>query len=74
MTSETDVKACPFCGGEAHSVRDPERGGHNEAPSSIWITCRKCGARGPIFDEHDPNRIGYYHYLLKAVEAWNKRA
>jgi Lar family restriction alleviation protein len=74
MTGETDVKTCPFCGGVARLMREPERGGHNEAPASVRISCTKCGALGPSFDETNPNRTPRMHYAIKAALAWNKRA
>ena len=59
MTEE--LKPCPFCGGEAHMIRDklttsPKR--------EIYyrVVCSKC-----------PCVIGVFMYEDEAVEAWNRR-
>lgn len=55
MTS--DLKPCPFCGGEAIQCGD------NEWTSRHWIMCRNCHA----------SPKGTVRELSLAIEAWNTR-
>lgn len=60
MKNQTELKSCPFCGGEARwKYRKPFGS----------IVCKKCGAMPYVFwdeyEEMDSNK--------KAVEAWNRR-
>ena len=53
----TDLKPCPFCGGEAEAL---DLGGH----FADYITCIECEADGP--------RGGHCN-LEDAIELWNRR-
>lgn len=54
----TDLKPCPFCGGEAkRSIETFER------TILSWIYCTNCGAAG-----------GYRPTEAEAIAAWNTRA
>lgn len=61
---EIRLKPCPFCGGEASYVFDPE--GIKDTEGRMWayqITCNKCCATaGLCFSQQ------------MAAEAWNRRA
>lgn len=54
----SDLKPCPFCGGEAT---------HDTNGSEIWVICKKCGARcaGSFFSGKKGVQI--------VNERWNKR-
>ena len=55
----SDLKPCPFCGGEAT---------HDTDGSAIWVICKKCGARctSSFFSGKKGVRI--------VDERWNRRA
>lgn len=41
------LKLCPFCGGEAKLVKTTECWGHGEYHEVRYVTCTKCGVKGP---------------------------
>ena len=59
-SSETTLKPCPFCGGEA-------RLSGNMTRSDNWVVCRRCGVHYPA-----DTRLEFTE--AEAVEAWNTRA
>ena len=66
MTTNTDIKPCPFCGEAANieSVEDTEKGGY-----VYVIGCGDCCydlMSGPI-------GIGWYKTTNEAINAWNER-
>ena len=59
----TEIKKCPFCGGEGYLLSHPH--GYNdgdEADRDYYIKCRSCAAEGP-WARHDEN----------AITLWNMR-
>lgn len=60
MTSQTELLACPFCGGAAHFDSDDD--------NWEWIECEGCGMQGnrsaSLMEDCKP----------KLAEAWNRRA
>ena len=70
----TELKPCPFCGGEA-KLADNEFGepvfDNNlaqvdfmySAPDAFWVECKDCFAMS-----------GSYNTEEEAIEAWNRRA
>lgn len=76
----TEIKPCPFCGGEARMVCTSTVSECELLSKTFIITCGKCGVRSP-----KPFRIyvrigndGTCTYDAsekdKAIEAWNRRA
>jgi len=61
---ETELKNCPFCGGEA-TLSEETTDKKNEFEFA-WIGCQKC----QCFINYINNTIGN----SKAIEAWNRRA
>lgn len=65
----SDLKPCPFCGGEAEADADGVSEGSHDW-QEIRVACLSCGAR--IEDERcaccHPNR------WAEAIAAWNRRA
>ena len=59
----TELKSCPFCGGEAELQHDHSGGGYS------YIRCVKCGVRSIMFmKEFDRSSDA------DAVNYWNGRA
>ena len=65
----TELKPCPFCGGEAEIVNHTT----HTIPIglSAYVQCKKCKASGKSFEQ------GCYNYdiryIFKAIDAWNGR-
>ena len=58
MSEKTELKACPFCGGEAKRM-----GFKNSSRTWGWVECKGCGAGVVSYNnDRDP------------VAAWNTRA
>ena len=62
----SDLKMCPFCGGEAKLGFGGE--GSATAKGMSFVRCEKCGAMGAKFMMDRT-----YSSDEKAIEAWNKR-
>ena len=55
----SELRPCPFCGGEAHVMAQ-----HWDDGSHVWwVECRACGAEAKRCDDG-----------LEAIDAWNTRA
>ena len=63
----TELKRCPFCGGEA-AIQTSISSSIPNCPTAICY-CKKCNASGNRFEDinHDGSSI------YKAIEAWNRR-
>jgi hypothetical protein len=61
----TELKPCPFCGGEA-DIRHEHRwiSGMNGGYSGTYIVCKKCCCRTCTYDWEDEDQM---------YEAWNRR-
>lgn len=83
----TELRPCPFCGGEAQADNDAYRERYiNEvfgyvtepAARNAWVFCTVCGAKGRTI--HDREYDGYKsrereeRMRQEAAEAWNHRA
>ena len=66
--NETELKPCPFCGGEATPVYCENGSSYTSNVLIVskrgTVKCKKCEIRLP--------RI--YSRVSKAIEAWNRRA
>ena len=65
----SELKPCPFCGGEAE-IRTQDRPDGNTHYYVYIVRCKECRARTEDFP------IAYYvhHDVEDAIEAWNRRA
>lgn len=62
----TDLKKCPFCGGEAVIDSNKFCAGHGDFYTRFQIRCRKCRKRGKVIYDYDG-----YDALRKEIERWN---
>lgn len=61
----SELRPCPFCGGEAILYASPEGG--------ICVMCWKCGAKTSIRSDH----LGFSkptNATKSVIEDWNRRA
>ena len=58
MKSNTDLKRCPFCGGEAKIDKTTS--------NAVEVACSECSASTPLF-------WAFIGGEEKAIEAWNTR-
>lgn len=61
----TELKPCPFCGGNATLVEYWFKGTANV--KHYFVQCKKCGVR-------KDNHHNGYNARTKAIDDWNKRA
>lgn len=78
--SKTDLKPCPFCGGEAELLRTKCTAPYlDELVKEFSVMCRRCATRTASYvGKYDFDRN---HILLctkdgrkEAIDAWNRRA
>lgn len=66
----SELKPCPFCGGEA-SLEGKylwQSGGWGKSYTSYHVECKKCRTKGKYF-----NTIDHTNPMDKAIKAWNRR-
>ena len=66
--TKPDLKPCPFCGGEKHTICRTDYDYDNK--DAYAVSCRYHNCHGSIF------RLGYGYFATKdeAIAAWNTRA
>ena len=65
----TELKPCPFCGGEAEEKTFLTAGtAFVSSKHAIQIVCKSCRAESTFFKESV-----HYSARDKAIEAWNRR-
>jgi Lar family restriction alleviation protein len=66
--TEPDLKPCPFCGGEKHTICRTDYDYDNK--DAYAVSCRYHNCHGSIFS------LGYGYFATKdeAIAAWNTRA
>lgn len=64
----TELKTCPFCGGEAQLVF--EEGSFDWASDLNYVKCTKCGARGAVWHS---NLVDESVKAQQAIKSWNNR-
>ena len=71
--------ACPFCGSSDTVVDALAYESHH------WVSCRKCGAKGPVFEQNCPTPAHEYdkenkpylvtdQLIIGCMTKWNERA
>ena len=68
---ETELKPCPFCGGEAVLESTTECMGHGEYIKKHYVMCAKCGTKGKSEYEYSKSSE---KCITDCKEAWNRRA
>ncbi len=67
----SELKPCPFCGGEAILTEEKICLGHGEYPEEYFVKCKTCRARGSA-------KIAYGLTTEQckdlAKECWNRRS
>jgi Lar family restriction alleviation protein len=68
LTELADLKPCPFCGGEKHTICRTDYDYDNK--DAYAVSCRYHNCHGSIFT------LGYGYFATKdeAIAAWNTRA
>ena len=74
MNNDTELKPCPFCGGEAEMCSNSDREG------KYWyIRCKNCSSRGSGYYESLSALKEYEEFFAiqrawgNAIKAWNRR-
>lgn len=68
-----ELELCPFCGGEAVARRKISFPAHGERVDEHYISCVKCGAKGPAYDAEEDIFRSAERTAQKAADAWNRR-
>ena len=63
----SDLKPCPFCGGEAKDVVKRKR-----RIFEAFVQCRKCNAKSGVMLTEPFEK--WNRAMEEAIEAWNRRA
>lgn len=72
IESNDHIKPCPFCGGEAEFVETTECWGHGDYHKATYVTCKRCGSKGPTVCDMDIYE-GYADNFDDAKKQWNWR-
>lgn len=66
----SELKPCPFCGGEAILCKDLNPDGHF-AHKMVYVECNSCGCSTKHYRSSDDRRITTR--VSDAINAWNRR-
>ena len=75
----TELKPCPFCGGEAYSRKNGNGYSNSHFTITAEIGCRECKFRMTGENKFDIDEFMNIHMLdgndgiNKMIEAWNRR-
>ena len=73
-TTDTDLKPCPFCGGEAFIEEGHRAFIRGKSTRVNYIRCRRCNARTNRYEIRKFGKTSHSTEALKlAKEAWNRR-
>ena len=78
MENKHDLKACPFCGGDARLRTAYKKGGNGGCELYGWsVECEKCGMKTRIFEDaaiRDESGIRLTRDGIQdAIDVWNNR-
>jgi Lar family restriction alleviation protein len=73
-SKETELRPCPFCGGEAKLTTQRENAGMGWVVTEFFVECKDCGARSKIVEEDYNGDKEYKELKSLAIEVWNRRA
>ena len=69
----SELKPCPFCGGEAKTINHPASWNKNILVA--YVRCETCQVNGTPFELNTNHTYkDGAEYIYKAIEAWNRRA
>lgn len=72
--TDTNLKPCPFCGGEAYLETNHRAFIKGETTKVAYVRCRKCNARTERFELEKFGCTSHSAEADKlAMEAWNRR-
>lgn len=70
----TELKPCPFCGGEAYLERSHRAFIDGKSTKVALVRCKKCNARTERFCLKNFGRTSHsVEAEILAIEAWNRR-
>lgn len=74
ITISTELKTCPFCGGQPKTSVNYCQCGGGDLVLEFAVTCSQCGIRRSITEEVENASFGLYINMMdKAMELWNDR-
>lgn len=73
-STDTDLKPCPFCGGEAY-IEDSHRAFiRGESTKVAYVRCRRCNARTSRYELAKYGGMSKSAEAVRlAIRAWNRR-
>ena len=66
---ETELKPCPFCGGNAELYDDTECGGFGLYVKRFFVICEECHASGGEANDY----VDKGNLKKLAIKRWNRR-
>ena len=74
ITINTELKPCPFCGGQPRTSVNFRKCGGGDLVLEFAVTCSRCGVNRSITEEVENAPFGSYINMMdKAMELWNYR-
>lgn len=64
----TELKPCPFCGGQAKKNSNNVNGGYGCNYTEFYVSCTSCRARGPSLNDY----YGQKDFSM-VEDLWNNR-
>lgn len=74
ITVNTDLKPCPFCGGEPRTSVSYRQCGGGDLVLEFAVICSHCGVKRSVTEELENAPFGSYINMVdRAMELWNER-